>query len=129
MLQTTSIPLVDIEGFGQREFQIQVSQHNLRQYGLSLQDIANVIGQQNLDMPAGDLNTGKREYQIRFNDEKRSIEALAELVVLQGNQHAEVRLGDIATIVNGFDNDENQVTFNGKPAAFLKSARIPAMTA
>ncbi|OZG75188.1 acriflavin resistance protein [Hahella sp. CCB-MM4] len=123
ILQTTSIPLVDIEGFGEREFQIQIPQYNLRQYGLSLQDIAGLVGQQNLDMPAGDLTTDNRKYQIRFNDEKRTVEALAELIVIQGNDGAEVRLGDIATINSGFDNEDTQVTYNGVPAAFLKISK------
>lgn len=123
MLQTGAIPLVDIQGFGEPEFQIKVPQHNLRQYGVSLQDIANVVRQQNLDMPAGDIKTSTRDYQIRFSDEKRSVAQLSQLVVIHGNQHAEVRLGDIATIVSGFDTDEKQVSFNGKPAAFLKISK------
>ena len=60
MLQTPGIPLVEIQGFGKREFQIQVAQHNLRQYGLSLQDIADKISGQNVDMPAGELSGRNR---------------------------------------------------------------------
>ena len=123
ILQTTAIPLVEIEGFGERELQIQVPQYNLRQYGLSLQDIANLVGQQNLDLPAGDLTTNDRDYQIRFSDEKRSVEALGELVVVQGNDGAEVRLKDLARIVSSFDNRDTKVTYNGKPAAFLKISK------
>ena len=123
MLQTTAIPLVEIQGFGQRQLQIQVPQHNLRQYGLSLQDIADIVRGQNVDMPAGELSTATREYQIRFSDEKRSTEALAKLIVIRGEQGGELRLGDIATIKNAFDSDENRVTYNGKPAAFLKVSK------
>ncbi|MEH6626707.1 MAG: efflux RND transporter permease subunit [Motiliproteus sp.] len=123
MLQTTAIPLVEIQGFGNREFQIQVPQHNLRQYGLSLQDIADRVAGQNVDMPAGELSTPNREYQIRFSDEKRTTRELAELVVIQGEQGGELRLGDIANIRDGFDSDETQVTYNGKPAAFLKISK------
>ncbi len=123
MLQTTSIPLVEIQGFGSREFQIQVPQHNLRQYGLSLQDIADKVSGQNVDMPAGELTTRGRDYQIRFSDEKRTVDELAELIVIRGDQGSELRLGDIAAIHSGFDSDENQVTYNGQPAAFLKISK------
>ncbi len=119
ILQTTPIPLVEIQGFADREFQIQVSQQNLRQYGLSLQDIANLVGSQNVDLPAGDVTTHHRDYQIRFSDEKRTVDELAELIVIQGQQKTEIRLGDIAKINSGFSSDENNVTFNGKPAAML----------
>ncbi|MEH6824229.1 MAG: efflux RND transporter permease subunit [Motiliproteus sp.] len=123
ILQTTAIPRVDIQGFGQRELQIQVSQHNLRQYGLSLQDIAAKVGAQNVDMPAGELSTPGREYQIRFSDEKRTTAALSQLIVIQGELGGELRLGDIASIQSGFDSDETQVTYNGQPAAFLKISK------
>ncbi|MEH6472744.1 MAG: efflux RND transporter permease subunit, partial [Halopseudomonas sp.] len=123
ILQSTGIPLVEIQGFGSREFQIQVPQDNLRQYGLSLQDIADKVNGQNVDMPAGELSTRSREYQIRFSDEKRTTDELAQLIVIHGDQGGELRLGDIATIRNDFDSDENQVTYNGQPAAFLKISK------
>ncbi len=123
MLRDTIVPLVDIEGFSTRQFQIQIPQHNLRQYGLSLQDIASLVTKQNIDLPAGDLTTQDRDYQIRFNDEKRSVDELNQLMVIEGGQRNEVRLADIATIVDGFDNAEDKVTFNGKPAAFLKISK------
>lgn len=123
MLQTPGIPLVDIQGFGNREFQIQVAQHNLRQYGLSLQDIADKVSGQNVDMPAGEVAAAEQEYQIRFSDEKRTTDELAGLIVIRGEQGSELRLGDIATIRSDFDSDENQVTYNGQPAAFLKVSK------
>jgi len=120
MLLDPGIPLVDIEGFAKRQFQIQISQANLRQYGVSVQDIATIIGQQNLDLPAGEINTPSRDYQIRFNDEARSIDELAQLVVLTSQQGTEIYLSDIATIVDDFDETSDNIVFNGKPAAFLK---------
>jgi len=120
MLLTPGIPLVEIEGFAKRQFQIQVSQANLRQYGVSLQDIATIIGKQNIDLPAGEVNTQSRDYQIRFNDEARSINELKQLVVLTSQQGTDIHLSDIATIVDQFDETSDTIVFNGKPAAFLK---------
>ncbi|WP_261843315.1 efflux RND transporter permease subunit [Aliamphritea ceti] len=123
MLQAPGIPLVEIQGFGKREFQVHVAQHNLRQYGLSLQDIADKISGQNVDMPAGELSGRDQEYQIRFSDEKRTTDELAQLIVIRGDQRSELRLGDIATIHSGFDTDANKVTYNDQPAAFLKISK------
>jgi len=120
MLAQPGIPLVEIKGFSARQFQIQVPQENLRQYGISIQDIANLVSQQNIDLPAGDITTELRDYQIRFSDEKRSIEELAELSVIQGQQMNEVRLSDIASISSSFDKTEEKITYQGKPAAFLE---------
>jgi len=120
MLAQPNIPLVEIKGFSTRQFQIQVSQENLRQYGISIQDIANLVAQQNVDLPAGDITTEYRDYQVRFSDEKRSIDELAELTVIQGQQLNEIKLSDIATITSSFDKTEDKISYQGKPAAFLQ---------
>ena len=120
MLRDPAIPLVEIEGFSKRQFQIQITQSRLRQFGLSLQTIADLVARQNLDLPAGEINTDSRDYQIRFSDEQRSTKDLAELIIAKGEQGNEVRLGDIANIVDRFEKEEEKIVFNGKPAAFLK---------
>ncbi|WP_144394686.1 efflux RND transporter permease subunit [Pleionea sediminis] len=120
LLQHPEIPLVEINGFSTRQLRIEVTNENLRRYGLSLDRLTKIISEQNINLPSGSIETSTRETQIRFNDERRSIEGLAELIVLQGEQGNEVRLGDIATISDTFELSEQKVRFNNKPAALLK---------
>jgi multidrug efflux pump subunit AcrB len=120
MLSFSGIPLVEIQGFSQRQFQIQIQQHKLRELGMSLQQITQVISSQDMDLPVGDVKTRFRDYQIRLSDERRSINELASLIVVRGEQGNEVRLGDIATITDEFETEAQQSTLNGQSAAFLK---------
>ncbi|OUS27562.1 acriflavin resistance protein [Gammaproteobacteria bacterium 45_16_T64] len=120
MLQFSGIPLVEIQGFSNRQFQVQISQHKLRELGLSLQDISQVISSQDVDLPVGDVKTPLRDYQIRLSDERRSVDELSSLVVLRGDQGNEVRLGDIANIVPDFEVQAQRAELNGQAAAFLK---------
>ncbi|MCK4841881.1 MAG: efflux RND transporter permease subunit [Methylococcales bacterium] len=120
ILRVPGIPLVSIEGFSKRQFQIQLAQDKLRQYGISLQSVATTLAQQNLDLPTGEIQTSKRDYQIRFNDERRSPEQLKDLVIISGEHGNEVRLGDIATIIDNFEKAEDKATYNNLPTAFLK---------
>lgn len=119
-MRVPGIPLVSVEGFSKRQFQIQLTQDKLRLYGLSLQTIATRIAQQNLDLPVGEIQTAERDYQIRVNDERRSPDELRDLVIIKGKYGNEVRLGDIATIIDTFEKAEDQVTYNNLPTAFLK---------
>ncbi|WP_230990745.1 efflux RND transporter permease subunit [Bathymodiolus platifrons methanotrophic gill symbiont] len=120
MLRVPGIPLVSIEGFSKRQFQIQLAQNKLRLYGISLQSVATIVAQQNLDLPTGEILTAKRDYQIRFNDERRSPKELQDLVIIKGEHGNEVRLGDIATIIDTFEKAEDKATYNNMPTAFLK---------
>ncbi|RLA03573.1 MAG: AcrB/AcrD/AcrF family protein, partial [Gammaproteobacteria bacterium] len=120
LLQNPNIPLVEIKGFSERQLLIEVSSHNLRRYGLSLQDLAVLVGKQDIDLPVGSIETNFRETQLRFTDERRGAEELSQLVIMTGKNGNEVRLGDIATIKDTFELAEDKVIFNGYPAALLQ---------
>ncbi|WP_444905405.1 efflux RND transporter permease subunit [Microbulbifer sp. SSSA008] len=119
LLRDPAIPIVRISGFSDHQLQIEVSDYNLRQYGLSVMDLANIIDQQAIDMPAGKVSTPDREYQVRFTEERRTVAELENLVVIKGGDGAEVRLGDIAKIYDDFELAEDKITFDGHRAALL----------
>ena len=122
MLRDPAIALIEIEGFSDRQLRIEIADYSLRQYGLSMADIAQRIGHQGIDLPSGTLETERRDFQVRFADERRSVEELKDLIIIQGasNGGAELRLGDIATITDTFDLKEQQILFNGERTALLK---------
>jgi len=119
-LQNPNIPLVEISGFSERQLLIEVPDYNLRRYALSMQDIATLIGKQDIDLPVGTIETNFREIQLRFTDERRHTSDLANLIIASGENGNEVRLGDIAKISDTFEFAEQKVLFNGKSAALIK---------
>ncbi len=114
---------VDVQGFSDRQIRIEVPADALRQYGLSVSDIASTISRQSLDLPGGSLKTRDQDILIRFQDERRSTQDFQDLIVVAGDSGAEIRLGDVATITDQFELDEERYTFNGKPAALLQVNR------
>ena len=113
--------LVTIGGFSQRQLQVQVPERVLRQYGISVSDVADAISRQSIDLPAGNVQTLNQELLVRFTDQRRSPRELADLIVVGAQGRiGEIRLGDIATITDRFEFDEDKVLFNGKRAAILR---------
>ncbi|PCI60415.1 MAG: acriflavin resistance protein [Gammaproteobacteria bacterium] len=119
LLRHPQITLVDIQGFSDRQLLIAVPSYNIRRYGLSLQDIANIVNKQDIDLPVGTIDTNFQERQIRVNDERRSAVDLANIIIATGENGNDVRLGDIATITDSFELKEEKVLFNGEPAALI----------
>ncbi|MEC5290401.1 efflux RND transporter permease subunit [Aurantimonas sp. C2-6-R+9] len=122
---------VMVRGVSQRQWQVEVSADLLRQYGLSVRDIAGVIGRQNVDMPLGTLETPQADVQLRFTDQRRRIADLADLIVISGKSAAELRLGEIAELTDGFEKAEEKILFNGERALVLdiyKSGRTDALS-
>lgn len=107
-------------GLSQRQWQVETSRDRLRQYGLGVQDIARAIGSQNVDMPLGTLETDHQDTQLRFVDERRSLQALSSLPVLGGQAGAIITLGDIATLSETYERQEERVEFNGQRAIILE---------
>ncbi|MBL6942064.1 MAG: efflux RND transporter permease subunit, partial [Rhodospirillales bacterium] len=120
MLQISAISQVTIKGFSDHQIRIEIPALTLRQSGLSIADIADVISRQSIDLPAGAIEQSERNTLIRFTDERRSIEQFSDLIVISGKSGSEIRLGDIATITDRFELDEEKIIFNGQRAAILE---------
>ena len=120
MLRWGGIPKIDIKGFSDHQIRIELKDTALRQYGLSVADIADTIRRQSLDLPAGTIQSTERDILLRFADERKRAYEFLDLVVVSGAQGGEIRLGDIATVTDRFDLAEDKIVFNGRPAALLE---------
>ncbi len=120
LLQNRQIPLIEIEGFSQRQLRVEVDQQSLRQYGLSIQALSQIIAKQNLDLPLGSIETSDKDVQLRYNNEFSNITDLADLVILAGSHGNEVTLGQIARLTDTFEHAEEHNTYQGQAAALLK---------
>lgn len=113
------VPIVTLRGFSDHQLQVLVPPETQKAYGLSVQDIANLIGAQAVELPAGTLDTDTRSYQIELDNARLTAEQLADLIILETPSGGELRLGDIAEVHDRFELAENRIEFNGKPAAML----------
>nr|CRH05677.1 Conserved membrane protein of unknown function. Putative acriflavin resistance protein. Putative cation/multidrug efflux pump, Acr family [Candidatus Magnetococcus massalia] len=110
---------VTIDGFSDHQILIEVPQWRLRQYNLSPSDIANAVSRHSVGTPLGTLEGGAEELLLRFDDQRKSVEELEQLVVLSGKSGAAIRLGQIATLTDRFEQDEKKIHFDGRRAAIL----------
>ncbi len=111
---------VEILGFSDHEFLIEIPFYNTMRLGLSVADIHDAVAAQSLDLPTGSLETRDSDILIRFSEERKTLDALEDLIVISGETGAEIRLGDIAIISEGFMEKEDQIMFNGKRAGLLQ---------
>ncbi len=120
MQQLPNVSQIDITGFSDHQLRIEVPTLALRQYGLSMSDIANSIARQGIDLPSGSLETKDQDLLIRFTDLRRTPEELADLIIVSADSGAEIRLENIATISDRFERNEDKIFFNDKRAAVLQ---------
>lgn len=117
--QLPDLSLIEIHGFSDHQFRVELSAVALMRHGLSVAAVADVIARQNVDLPAGVIETPARDILVRFQDERSSARSLEELVVLAEPGGAELRVGDLGRVVNLFEQPEDKVTNDGRRAALL----------
>ncbi len=115
-----NISQVEVLGFSDHQLRIEVTAAALRQYGLSISDIKDLVARQGIDLPAGSIETRDRDFLVRFTDQRRDPAGLADLLVVSGETGSEVRLGDVARIIDRFELDEEKTLFNGQRAVILQ---------
>jgi HAE1 family hydrophobic/amphiphilic exporter-1 len=123
LLSLPYVPIVTVSGFSTQELRVEVKPEALGQYQLSVQDIALLTRDQATDLPAGIVEGTEREYQLRFSNARRTAEELADLVIISNDRGGQVRLGDIATITDGFVDEEVRSEINGHPAGILQISK------
>ncbi len=117
---------VEMQGFSERQLRVELSVPLVRQYNLSLADISNTIERQNLKMPLGQIETEDKTLLIRYDEQRTTAQELMSLVVASNTEGAEIRLGDIASVIDQFELDEEKIYFDGKPATILKVSKSKA---
>ena len=122
--QDPNITQIDILGVPPRELTITVDREVLRAHSLTLNDISNQIRASSLELPGGGIKTKGGELLVRLADRKKSSDDFAKIVIRSSYDGAELRLSDIATISDGYEDNDQELFYNGKRAVQLAVYRI-----
>ncbi|MCB1489190.1 MAG: efflux RND transporter permease subunit, partial [Bauldia sp.] len=124
-----AISQVEVQGFSDREIDIEFKAEAITRLGLDIADIAQVLASHSLDMPAGTLEGHSTEAAVRFLGEKRSPGELARIPVSGTPGGGQVLLGDVATIREGFGDPAQAAYFDSKRAAIIAVNKLPTQDA
>ena len=119
LLRLDSVSSIDIEGTRNREMTIAVSEQTLRNYGLDFSEIAAAIQRDSINLPAGTIKNEAGSVQVQTRGQAYTAEDFARIVVAVGENGAELRLGQLATITDGFEEKDQRGNYNGYPATYL----------
>jgi multidrug efflux pump subunit AcrB len=106
------------------EIAVEVSERTLRQYGLTFERIAQAIRDASLDVPGGLVKSTGGEILLRAKGQRYTGEEFRDVVVMKRADGTALRLGEIATLVDGFEDTDLRVRYDGKPALLLQVSRV-----
>lgn len=121
----TAIPgisKVDINAARDREISVEINQETLKDYGLTLETISRAIRQNSLDLSAGSIRTDAARVLLRSTNQALD-RAAFENIIVSRTSGATVRLGDIATVHDSFDEQRKITRFNGEACIIVEVKR------
>jgi multidrug efflux pump len=110
--------------FGERRFAMRVwlSPRELTARGLTAQDIESAIRTRSVEIPAGRIESARREFSVRYLGELTTAAEFADLTVASGAGGL-VKLGDVARVEPGPEDERSVTRYDGKPAVFMGVVR------
>ncbi len=123
------ITLVEIFGVRRAEIHIDISETNLRRYGLTLDQVAAIVQKSSLDLPAGSIRSKEETILIRTKGRRYTADEYADIAIISRPDGSKVTLGQIATLTDGFEDNDLKVSTHGKPAAFIEIYRVADQSA
>jgi multidrug efflux pump len=105
---------------GERRYAMRVWLDPMRMasHGLTTQDIEAAIRRENVEIPGGRVEGQEREFAVRTRGELATAEEFAAIIVSQ-KEDDHVRLGDVAEVSVGAEDDRTVARYNGQPAVGL----------
>lgn len=101
-----------------RQINVDVDREGLAAYGLTPLDVAFAIARENKDTPAGNIKMGLTDYLVRVPGEFNDVGPMKQIVLAARNGSA-VRLADVGTVEDGFEEVSRHITVNGRPGAIV----------
>ena len=101
--QLPGVGLVTISGGQKPAIRVMANPTALASYGMSLEQLRNVIAQVNVDQAKGQLQNNRQAFTIGANDQLMAAHQYSDVIVAYKNGNP-VRLSDVATVVQGPEN-------------------------
>ena len=118
-----AVSLVETSGMRNYEISIEVPLYRLRALGLTLADIADTVRRSSLDLSAGSIDTRESQVRVRTLGQRYDQQDFEDIVILSSSDGTVVRLGDIASVRDGFQNIDLILRHQDKPAVFVEVSR------
>jgi multidrug efflux pump subunit AcrB len=124
LLQSEHITQTDLTGIRPLEIAIEVPREALRKYDLTLDQVAMAVRAASVDLPAGEVRTDAGEILLRTKERRDLGTEFQDVVLLARPDGTEVRLGDVATVKDTFQEVDREASFNGQRAVMLNVYRV-----
>ncbi len=121
--EIASLPEVsrtELVGVRPYEIALEVSEADLRRHRLSFDDVVHAVRASSVELAGGALKTRGGEIVVRARSRAYRGAEFERLVLLTRPDGTRLALGDVARVVDGFEETDEKVRFDGEPAVVVR---------
>lgn len=111
-------------GFRVDELRVEVQPELALKHGMSLTEVSDRVAAAMLELPGGSVRGSTATVAVRSMGVKERADQVRSIVLRAQGEGGLVRLGDVATVTEGFVDDDLEIRFNGQPAMTLTVFRV-----
>lgn len=124
ILQLDDVTEISLLGDRDYEISIEVSQHDMERYGLTFAQVATAIRKQSRDLPGGQMRTEEGTIKLRSESQAYTGPEFEQIPLLARPDGTFIFLGDVAKVVDGFNEKPVLSVMDGKPAMTLMVSQV-----
>jgi multidrug efflux pump subunit AcrB len=115
---------VDLSNARNYELSIEVAEETLRRHRLTFEQVLEAVRKSSLDMPGGSIKTRRGEILLRTKGQAYTGQDFESIVVLTRPDGTRLQLGEIANVVDGFEEEPRLSRFDGETAVLIQVFRV-----
>nr|WP_136252336.1 efflux RND transporter permease subunit [Ningiella ruwaisensis] len=112
----------DVSVFGARDYEVsvEISENELQAYDLTFDEVVRAIRATSIDIPGGSIKSENGDILLRAKGQAYTAWEFASIPLINQADGTRLLLGDIASINDGFIEDNQYALFDGKPAMSIR---------
>ncbi len=116
------IKWVEVQANPVEEINIALELDKMSRYGIGLNQVINVIQANNVNIPGGSVDLGKKQFNIKTNSELNTLDDIRNIIVNTTAEGKTIHLRDISIIRKENAEETHIARFNGQPALWVITA-------
>ena len=125
LMALDGITQVELANVRDMEISIEISEDTLRRYGITFDEVAMAIRKSSVDLPGGSIKVkDSGEVLLRTKGQAKEVLDFEQIVLRTLPDGTRLRLGQVANLIDGFEENDRESYFDGERCALVKVFRV-----
>lgn len=110
----------EVVGVPRYQIDVEISEDTLRQYNLTLSQVAEIVRAENVEVPGGTMKTASQDVLLRGSNRQTTGTSIADIPLVTNQSGVVLTIGDLGMVRDEFTDDSAISRINGRPGIAIQ---------